>query len=242
MIANSLIAHRGCALIAPENSMSAMRMTKALGVDWVEVDANLMGDGTVVVFHDQTVDRLTQHSGSLLNYKSEDLTYLETGTHFSPFFLGEPIPTLKDLLVFLSDSKMGLNLEIKLYPGFSPADIVTPVIDLLELHWWNFDKLIISSFSTEVLQLIAERRPSWQIGQLWMAIPDDWARVADSLQLASVHCSYHRLSLQQANAIKSAGLDLYVYTVNDGTAAQALYELGVDGLITDDPRLFKRVV
>lgn len=239
MIASRLIAHRGCAKLAPENTLAAMNLTKKLGIDWVEIDANLMGDGSVVVFHDDTLDRLTNRSGDLKGLGFSDVVDVDIGSHFSGDFKDERILTLEAMLDVLARQGMGLNLEIKRYDHFAPMDIVIPTITAIEQCWKDFDRLIISSFDHEMLKLIYQAKPDWQLGQLWEALPDDWQATVKAIQAVSVHLDHTLLTPPKARAVKDAGLDLYVYTVNDVTEAARLFDMGVDGIFTDDPTLFK---
>ncbi|MCH8529520.1 MAG: glycerophosphoryl diester phosphodiesterase [Saccharospirillum sp.] len=238
MIADRLIAHRGCSLLAPENTLGAMALTKNLGVTWVEIDANLVGDGNVIVFHDNHLNRLTNGQGKLVDTNLGALSKLEAGSHFSADYAGEPIPTLDAMLQQLSRDEMGLNLEIKVYPEFKAEQIVPAVIRSLENHWQDFDRLIISSFSIEALALVRQQKPEWQLGQLWVNLPKNWLALAEPLDLVSIHCDGERLTEEQAQAVKAAGYDLYVYTINDKAEGEKLFTMGVDGLITDDPTLF----
>jgi len=239
MIASRFIAHRGCAKLAPENTLAAMNLTQKLGVDWVEIDANLMADGSVVIFHDDTLDRLTDHSGDLKSLNYSDVANVDIGSHFSKAFKDERILTLETMLDVLAKLEMGLNLEIKRYDHFAPADIVNPTIAAIEQCWNNFDHLIISSFDHEILKLIYQAKPDWQLGQLWEALPDDWQARVDAIEAVSVHLDHTLLTPPKSRAVKEAGLDLYVYTVNDVNEATRLFDMGVDGIFTDDPTLFR---
>ena len=238
MIADRLIAHRGCSLRRPENTLEALRHTADIGTDWVEIDANLVGDGTVVMFHDDVLDRLSNGSGSLSVCQWSDVAELDVGSHFDSAYRNERIPELAEAVALTARLGLGLNLEIKVYPHFRPADIVPPVMTILEKHWVDFDRLIISSFSTEALRLIRSSRPEWQLGKLWETVPDDWEVLAEELGLVSIHCDYRGLRSPRIAAIRNKGLDLYCYTVNDAAAGASLLESGVDGLITDDPLLY----
>ncbi|MHA7880080.1 MAG: glycerophosphodiester phosphodiesterase family protein [Saccharospirillum sp.] len=238
MIASPLIAHRGCSLLAPENSLAAMTLTRDLGIEWIEIDANRIGDGQVIVFHDDRLDRLTPGEGRLGEKRWEDLRDLDVGSHFDARFSAERIPSLDDVLQHLHRLELGLNLEVKTYADFTPAQIVPSVIASLERHWHDFPRLIISSFSTEALRLIRLQKPDWQLGQLWVKLPKNWQTIAQELGLVSIHCDADHLQPEQARAIKAAGYDLYVYTVNDPDVGQRMLSMGVDGLITDDPTRF----
>lgn len=237
MIASKLIAHRGASLLAPENTLGAMTKTRDIGTPWVEIDVNRLGDNTLVMFHDDQLGRLTSARGRLSDLRWEDVESLDIGSHFSAEYSGERMATLSQALDHIQALQLGLNLEIKVYPEFTPEQIVFDTIQLLDKQWHDFGKLLISSFNTEVLNLLHHWRPEWQCGHLWERIPDDWAELAEELHLVSVHCDHRFLSAQQVRDVRASGLDLYCYTVNDPERARQLLDLGVDGIITDDPLL-----
>lgn len=237
MIASRIIGHRGCARRVPENTLAAMTFSRDLGLDWVEIDANLLGDGTAVMFHDSRLDRLTPARGALADLDWEAVKDLDVGSHFNPDYHDERFPSLATALVHIRDLGLGLNLEIKHYPDFSIDQITDRCIELLDQHWRDFDRLLISSFNGEILARLHRARPHWQIGHLWERLPDNWLEVARILELASVNLDHRTLLQVQAEAIKNAGYDLYCYTVNDRDTAQRLFDWGVDGVFTDDPAL-----
>lgn len=239
MIASPVIGHRGCARRAPENSLAAMTLSRELGLDWVEIDANLLGDGTAVMFHDSQLGRLTPAQGALCEQSWGSVKDLDIGSHFSPDFSAERFPSLAEALTHIRDLGLGLNLEIKHYPDFSIDAIVDACVPLVDEHWRDFDRLLISSFNGEILERLHRQRPGWMRGHLWVKLPDNWLEVARILELVSIHLDYHWVTEAQVEAIKHAGYELYCYTVNDRNAAARLTAWGVDGLITDDPALIK---
>src|SRR5215469_11494805 len=91
----SRVAHRGGSLLAPENTLAAFRQALTLPVDAVELDVQMTCDGHAVVFHDNTVDRLTEGTGNLLDLTLSDLRSLNATAHFSGGWpQREIIPTL----------------------------------------------------------------------------------------------------------------------------------------------------
>lgn len=239
MIASPIIGHRGCARRVPENTLAAMTFSRDQGLQWVEVDANLLGDGTAVMFHDSHLHRLTPATGALKDMDWAAVRDLDVGSHFSPAYRDERLPSLEAALIHIRDLGLGLNLEIKHYPDFSIEAISDRCIELLDAHWHDFQRLLISSFNGEILARIHRARPQWLLGHLWVQLPDNWLEVARILELRSINIDHSTLTQMQAEAIKTAGYDLYCYTVNDRTDAERLTRWGVDGLITDDPDLIK---
>ncbi len=68
-----VFAHRGLNTIAPENTMSAFKLAVEHGVQWIETDVDILGDGTVIVCHDTTLDRTTNLTGSYYGLTAADL-------------------------------------------------------------------------------------------------------------------------------------------------------------------------
>lgn len=240
MIASPIIAHRGCSLLAPENTLGAMTKTRETGTTWVEIDVNRLGDGTLVMFHDNRLDRLTSAKGALVDQRWADVHDLDIGSHFHLDYHSERMATLSQALVHIQALGLGLNLEIKVYPEFTPEQIVFDTIKVLDTHWHDFSKLLISSFNTEALNLFRQWRPDWQCGHLWEHVPENWATICEELNLVSIHCDHRYLTAERARQISSNGQDLYCYTVNDRDQADALWAMGVDGIITDNPLLMAK--
>ncbi|UAY90164.1 glycerophosphodiester phosphodiesterase family protein [Pectobacterium polaris] len=67
------VAHRGVWASAPENSLAALREAIRLGVDIVEIDAQLTADSHVVVIHDDTLDRTSDMSGCIGKMTLEEI-------------------------------------------------------------------------------------------------------------------------------------------------------------------------
>jgi len=71
-------------------------------------------------------------------------------------------------------------------------------------------------------------------------VPENWATICEELNLVSIHCDHRYLTAERARQISSNGQDLYCYTVNDRDQADALWAMGVDGIITDNPLLMAK--
>src|SRR6188474_1210870 len=108
-----LIAHRGGSLEAPENTMAAFRHAIEVGMRLVELDVQLSSDGEMVVIHDETLDRTTDGTGAVHDYTLEELRQFDAGTKFGPQFVGERIPTLREVLELCLDKGAGVVIELK---------------------------------------------------------------------------------------------------------------------------------
>jgi glycerophosphoryl diester phosphodiesterase len=100
-------------LLAPENTLGAFRQALTLPVDAIECDVQMTCDGHAVVFHDNTVDRLTEGTGNILDLSLSELRSLNAATHFpGSWSQREVIPTLYEVLALLRGCKQ-VYIEVK---------------------------------------------------------------------------------------------------------------------------------
>jgi len=150
---NPLItAHRGFAEIAPENTISAFKAAFKAGADASEFDVHMALDGTLVVCHDETVDRTTNGTGKISELNYSYLSTLDAGSWKDPKFVGEKIPTLKQTLDYFKANNMVAVLEIKV------ANIVDEVLKML--YDTKMEKrTVIISFAESAITKIKNEEP-----------------------------------------------------------------------------------
>jgi len=146
-----ITAHRGFAEVAPENTMSAFDAALKAGADASEFDVHMTLDGTLVVFHDDTIGRTTNGTGVLKELTWEYLSTLDAGSWKDPKFAGEKIPTLHQTLTFFQKNNMVAVLEIKV------ADIVDEILDMLYQTKMDKRTVIISFEESAILKVINEK-------------------------------------------------------------------------------------
>ena len=108
-----IYAHRGASSLAPENTIAAFSKAMEVGARWFEFDVDIIGDGSLIVIHDDTLDRTTTGSGSYYQLGFSDIRRLDAGRWFSDTYRFERIPEAADVLAFAHAQQMGANLEIK---------------------------------------------------------------------------------------------------------------------------------
>lgn len=236
-----LIAHRGYSAVAPENTLAAVRAAHAAGARWVELDVQLLGDGTPVIWHDAGVSRCSNSRGKLRKMDWAKAQKLDVGGWFSDSFAGERMASLTAMLELLNELQMGANLEFKVCKKRDPQLLVTTCLPLM-LAALPPERLIISSFNLQVLESCrayagAERLA---LGILCTRLPSDWQTRYQHLEAFSLHPAWNRLKRKQVKAIKRAGYAVLCYTVNDPNAFAPYWQWGVDSAITDEPGIFQR--
>jgi len=236
-----LIAHRGYSAAAPENTLAAVRAAHAAGARWVELDVQLLGDSTAVIWHDSDIARCSDGRGELKHLDWAQAQKLDVGGWFNDDFAGERMASLSAMLDLLNALEMGVNMELKVNKGHDPRLLVETCLPLM-LAELPPERLIISSFNQQALQACREQADArtLALGILCNALPADWQTQCQQLEAFSLHPSWSRLKRSQAEAIKQAGYALLCYTVNDPSAFAPYWDWGVDSAITDQPEVFRR--
>ena len=230
-----IIAHRGSPRAAPENTLASFRRAAVDGATWVEFDASLTADARVVVFHDDDLDRTSDGTGKLAEANFETVVALDAGSWFSPAFRNEMIPTLEEALELFATLGLGFNMELKTDPGreVELASIALPIA--VECWPKTVPTPLVSSFSRQAVAAAKEVAPQWPRAFLFDRLPDDWAEVGKTLDLASLNGNQKHLTREQVIDVRGAGYGVCAYTVNEVSRAEALFSWGVDAIFTDVP-------
>jgi len=232
-----VIAHRGGAANAPENTLAAFRESARLGVTWVEVDVSLLRDGTAVLFHDDTLDRCTDGRGRLSDCTLADIEMLDAGGWFAPEFTGERVPTLAQALAEAEAFGLSLNLELKVH-GQEGETLVDTVIRVFSDSGFSPDRTFVSCFDHGLIQVLCRLYPALPRGLLFGAPARRWQEAAEHCGATSIIADHRRVSAAEIAAIRTADCYAYVYTVNEPARAEALWDAGLTGVITDHPQSF----
>ena len=107
-----VIAHRGVASEAPENTLPAIARAIELGCAMAEIDLRYTADGEVVLIHDATVDRTTDGTGRVADKTLPELRKLDAGARSGAGLRGTRIPTLREA-VEMARGRIELYLDLK---------------------------------------------------------------------------------------------------------------------------------
>lgn len=232
----TLIAHRGMSSLTPENTLSAFSLCKDHGVQWFECDVDILQDGTVIISHDDTLDRCTDKSGRLCDISSADLSSIDAGSWFSDDYIDERLPTIQQLITLANEKELNLNIEIK--SCSASAKLSHLLIDNLitALKELNSEReLIISSFNHLVLSEFKRKSPETKVACLFEShtLWDDWNSIIEWCQADYIHPEEKGLTRDMVQKFKASGIKVNVWTVNDLARANELFNWGVDGICTD---------
>ncbi|WP_042273317.1 glycerophosphodiester phosphodiesterase family protein, partial [[Clostridium] dakarense] len=147
-------------VLAPENTLSVFELCKKNGIKWFECDIDILKYKTIVISHDETLDRCTDKTGSLYNLYKEDLEKIDAGSWFSDEYEGEKIPTLDELIELINKYKLNVNFELKSCCG--EKDLTEALIKRFVEAINKLDKdreIIVSSFNPLMLSKFKDIRP-----------------------------------------------------------------------------------
>lgn len=214
-------AHRGASAELPENTLAAFRAALDHGADGFELDVALSADGVAVVLHDDTVDRTTDGVGPVTALTAADLRALDAGR-------GEHVPTLDEVLA-LAAGRAEVNVEIK--DPEAAAAVATVVKGHPDLTFF------VSSFRWGALAEMRALDGSVRLYPLVASVSELDAALAFAVEVGAAGLSVWENGLTAAHVdrIHAAGLQVFVWTVNDPVRAAELIAVGADALCTDDP-------
>jgi glycerophosphoryl diester phosphodiesterase len=228
-----IIAHRGGGVLAPENTLAALRFARNLGFAGVEFDVKLSADDVPILFHDDTLDRTTDASGPVAEILFDVMTRFDAGSWFANEFTGEPVPAFAAASALCKEAGLWANIEIKPCPGreLQTGRIVARMAKLL----WSGAPLppLLSSYSTVALGAAMAEAPELPRALLCQDLPADWESVLDKLDCCAAHVAFDRLTRESVDAIQATRRGVLAFTVNDSVTAADLLDMGVDALITD---------
>ena len=233
-----VIAHRGGADLAPENTLAALRAGLEAGADAFEFDVRATKDGHLVLMHDETLERTTSGQGLLRRATLEDLGRLDAGRWKGPEFAGERVPTLREALAFLKRAGSQAVVEVK---EPETAARVAAEIDAAGMTAGS----VVISFEAKCLRRLADWEPRLRLGLLRKnRLRTSAARRAERLAAGAASCGASILDLRHSMldealvaALRARGLTVWTWTVNDRALFSTLASWGVDGVTTDRPQV-----
>lgn len=237
----TVYAHRGNPMVAPENTLIAMKAAADAGAKMLEFDVQLSADNEVVVFHDDTLDRTTNGQGLLSEHALSQIIDLDAGSWFSDKFKGEQVPTLAQWLQKAVHLAIDLNIELKVTHPHQSKKLAEKVIEAVSLHWSvDMPTPLISSAHLDALlslkHISSNQFPLAYVSDERLSI--DEIKVLQAHGFYSVHHFYQCLDANYIALLHQHQLKVLAYTVNDLAIAQNLRKIGVNGIFTDNSALY----
>ncbi|WP_430399838.1 glycerophosphodiester phosphodiesterase [Flavobacterium sp.] len=217
--------HRGAKGYVSENTLASFQKALDLNVDGIELDVHVCASGELVVFHDFTLDRMTNGSGEIHNFSLVELKKLKVDGVFE-------ISTLEEVLN-LVNRKCKVNIELKGH------DTAKPAVQLIEKHIqeynWKMDDFIVSSFQRDELYKVSQLNSKIPLAVLTQASVEQAMEWATEFSAKYVHPHFSLLTEDNCKVATEKGFKINTWTVNDVTDIERLKEYKINGIISDFP-------
>lgn len=248
-----IIAHRGDSQYYPENTIPAFLSAEKIGVDVIETDVHLTADRKVVIWHDKTLDRETDGNGKIEKFTLKELKSLDAGYRFTPDgksfpFRGKGV-TLASLDETLEElPAMRFNVDLKSGNPLLPAifaDIVQAHNAVHRITGASFSGKTLKSLRTLLPGLStsygkSEIIPLLLLQKLGIPAPRRILH-GDVLQVPEYFGNIQVVTKQFIDYFHRHDRNVQIWTVNEREEMIRFLDMGVDAVMTDNPRLLKEV-
>jgi glycerophosphoryl diester phosphodiesterase len=248
-------AHRGLSSVFPENTKESFQAAIDAGADVIESDVRLTKDGEVVLFHDESAQRVTGTNLIIAEARCSQIQNLDAGNMFSPDngktfpFRGRgfKILTLNDALSAFPKTKFNIDLKDK-----NPllAEKFCRIINDADAE----DRVLAGSFHPDMVRMVRKILPgmatAFTSGEVLRFILLSRTGLlfakksfcGDALQLPEYGAGMRIVTPSLIREVHSKGLKIYVWTINDPKHAQKLKNDGIDGIFSDDIAILKNEI
>lgn len=224
--------HRGAYAHAPENTLTGFQMAADMGAVGVELDVQLSKDNEVVVIHDETIDRTSDHSGMVCDFTLAELKKFNFNKRglTKPLFM--EIPTLAEVFELLGPTPLKINVELKTgilwYEGIEKKALV------LAEQFGMLDRITWSSFNQYSIQKVKAFEPAAKTALLCGGGVFVTGSQCESLGAEALHCDIQQM--RYPGLVKDCharGIMIRPWTVNEDADFKLAHKLGVDAVITN---------
>ena len=247
-----VIAHGGAKALWPENTQMAFDSAMAMGVDALEMDIQLTRDGILVLHHDETIDRISNGNGFVIDYTFEELQQFNFGFNFTDLNGKQPykklkveITALESLVAIYPETPLIIEIKNAGSDGKRAAEELKRIIDDYGVRMHT----IVASFHDEVLDHYLEITD----GEYFISTAEKEARKLVISTKTGFGVFYKPEAVAAQLPVESGGFDLtkprllksahrhnmalHYWTINEEDDMERLIMLGADGLMTDRPDL-----
>lgn len=219
-----------------ENSLAAFARAAEAGFSYLETDVHVTADGMLVAFHDESLERITDGRGLIADHTAAELAEFRIGGT-------DRIPLLAELLQAFPQAYFNIDLKA---PG-----AVAPLVALLR-ETGAQQRVCVSSFSRARISAFRRLAPEVATGLsrlgvvlLWLGLPGVTRLLRGQAAQVPSRFWRDRIPLVTRRFVRTAhrhGVRVHVWTINDAPAMDALLELGVDGIVTDQPEILRTIL
>jgi len=245
-----LFGHRGASGTMPENTLGAFSEALAAGADRLEMDVHLTADEEVIVLHDPDLDRTTNGRGPASRLRLSEIRELDAGYQFQAPDGGYPfrgrkmrIPTFTEVLTHFAH--VPLNIELKL----DEPDLVAAMKRILE-RYDAMGRVLLAAETHSLMDRIRTKMPHALTGMCMQEVLEflgnggnpGYRAQGFALQIPMSYAGIPIITRESVAIAHAANLEVHAWVINEEAEIRQLVEMGVDGIMTDFPRLAAKVL
>lgn len=217
-------AHRGASSYAPENTMRAFRLGLEMGANGIETDIHRTKDGVLVLFHDNTLKRVTGEEGKIKDFTFEELQKITV----KMYGMEEKIPTLEEFLQEFSGKDISFAIEFK--QDFTEKD----AIDMLNKYGMR-EKTILTSFELNCLMRAALYAPEYKLGYLTNDVNEMTLKVLKTIGVEQVCPQGEIVTPELVKDLHAKGFSVRAWGIQSEERMAQVYDAGADGMTVNFP-------
>lgn len=220
-------AHRGASEYAPENTISSFYLGLLQGANGIETDIQKTKDGVLVLFHDDTLDRVSNKQGKLCDYTWEELKDIEIYGSCSTGFY-DRIVTLKEFLEKFSQYDINFAIELK------GADVEKETLEMVKA-FGIVNKTTFTSFNFQYIKRVKELDSSARVGWLTSSVDDETIKCLLEIGGEEIAPKAEFVTEELMKKWRKAGLGVRAWGVFNIALMKKMCALGVDGMTVNFP-------
>lgn len=219
-------AHRGASAYAPENTMLAFYTGIFMGANGIETDVRRTKDGQLVLFHDNTLERVCGESGSVADYTYEQLQqfYVKKGE------FTDKIPLLEDFLQHFAFRDLTFAIELK-------DDGIEEDTARLLREYGMEKKCVVTSFSMDYIRNFKAVAPEFRVGYLTGEVTEETIRQLRQMDASEICPKAEDLTAEQVYRWHREGFRVRAWGVKNAEIMRHAFQCGVDGMTVNFPDL-----
>ncbi len=227
--------HRGAGGEAPENTIAGCRHAIERGTRYLELDMRLSKDDQIVMLHDDSVDRTTDHEGKVASYTVAELKDMDARSSGAPWPNKENtgIVTL-DAMLEATPEIEGYQLEVKTGSAVQMSRMAELLVERFPTES-SVGRVVITSSSLTLLQKLMTIAP--HIPRGYISITPNPFPVLDRFKCTLLAMNWGVCNMINVGHARRQGLHVSVWTVNDASVIKNMDRLKVDSVITDYPSM-----
>ena len=220
-------AHRGASEYAPENTLSSFYLGLLQGANGIETDVRKTKDGVLVLFHDDTLDRVSNKQGKLSDYTWDELKTVKIyGSCTTGFY--DRIATLREFLEKFSQYDISFAIELK------GADVEKETLEMVK-EFGIVNKTTFTSFNFDYIKSVKGLDKSARVGWLTSSTEDDVIKRLFEIGGEEIAPKAELVTAELIEKWRKAGLGVRAWGVSSIALMKKMCVLGVDGMTVNFP-------